>query len=227
MRKLRRSAQLTFEDVPRWGGRRPNSGPKPGRRPKVRHRARGMHRHWRPVHVTMRAKEGLPSLREQVLFAAVTSAIRATKREDFRIVEFSVQRDHVHAIIEAADGAALTRGMRSLSVRVARRVNRALRRRSGRVWGDRYHRQDLGTPKQVRNALVYVLANFRKHLGITHGRPALDRCSSAPWFEGWLHVLEPPPTEGRPTEPAQTRLLTSLWQRHGLIHPGESPRVRR
>jgi len=31
------------------------------------------------------------------------------------------------------------------------------------VWGDRYHRRDLGSPREVRNALVYVNNNHLKH----------------------------------------------------------------
>ena len=54
------------------------------------------------------------------------------------------------------------RGIRGLAIRIARAVNRAWLRR-GRVWGDRYHAHSLRSPREVRNALVYVLQNFRKH----------------------------------------------------------------
>jgi hypothetical protein len=39
-------------------------------------------------------------------------------------------------------------------------INGALGRH-GRVWSDRYHARALATPREVRNALVYVLQNFR------------------------------------------------------------------
>src|SRR5437879_4806944 len=48
------------------------------------------------------------------------------------------------------------------AIRVARAVNRALNRR-GAVWTDRYHARALTSPRAVRNALVYVLMNRRKH----------------------------------------------------------------
>ncbi len=84
-------------------------------------------------------------------------------------------------LVEARSREALSRGVQGLAIRLARAVNRTLRRR-GKVWGDRYHRHDLATPREVRNAPVYVLGNFRKHGAISR---TIDPCSSARWFEGW------------------------------------------
>jgi hypothetical protein len=64
-------------------------------------------------------------------------------------------------IVEADDNDALARGMTSLSVRANRLFNAAHGRGRGRVWADRYHRRDLTSPSQVRNALVYCLANVK------------------------------------------------------------------
>jgi hypothetical protein len=46
--------------------------------------------------------------------------------------------------------------VRGLAIRLARLVNPFCGRR-GRVWADRYHARLLRTPREVRNALVYVL----------------------------------------------------------------------
>jgi hypothetical protein len=48
--------------------------------------------------------------------------------------------------------------MRGLMVRLAKRVNKLLFRR-GRFWADRWHGNALTAPRQVPNALVYVLQN--------------------------------------------------------------------
>ena len=231
-RRARRSSrgaeavQLSFEDLPKHGGVRPGAGRKRrgGARPQVVHRVRPVHARWKPVHVTLRAHRQTPNLRTQVLARAVEEAVRLTRPEGFRVVQFSTQADHVHALVEADTHEALVRGMRSLSVRIAKRVNRALLRPGlrGKVWGDRYHRHDLTTPREVRNALVYVLANFKKHLGLRSGAPVIDPCSSAPWFQGWVAHRKLP--EGDPpVVPAETKLLGVLWQRRGLVHPGERP----
>ncbi|HEY3592597.1 MAG TPA: hypothetical protein VGL13_01945 [Polyangiaceae bacterium] len=102
------------------------------------------------------------------------------------MVHFSVQLDHVHLIVEAHDKRTLSSGVRGLSISIARRVNGLVNRR-GRVWADRWHGRALDSPRAVRNALGYVLANFRKH------RPAsqalFDAYSSAPDF-AWFAELE-------------------------------------
>jgi putative transposase len=219
--------QLSFEDrrrLARAGKRKKRPGPKPAERPNVRHRVRALHKYWNPLHVTMRAVRRLPSFRAQTLAAAFEKAVRTTRREDFRIVEFSVQDDHLHLIVEADDNDALARGMKSFSVRANRLFNSALGRGRGRVWGDRYHRRDLTNARQVRNGLVYVLSNYKKHQGITTGESRIDPCSSARWFEGWTAVRAH--DDGpRPTAEALTLLLRTAWQKHGLIHPGERPRM--
>jgi hypothetical protein len=100
-------------------------------------------------------------------------------------VHFSVQADHLHLLIEADDKSSLSRGLMGLAIRVARAVNRALRRQ-GRVWADRFHSRALTSPREVRNAIVYVLMNAKKHVDAA---PNLDPCSSAAWFTDWTAPL--------------------------------------
>ena len=226
-RVSRTPVQLTFEGrrrLTRAGKEKQRPGPKPGSFPKVRHRSRAVHKYWNPLHVTMRATRGLPSFRAQTLFAAFERAVRRTRRVDFRVVEFSVQDDHLHLIVEAEDSAALARGMKSFSVRANRLFNAALGRGRGRVWADRYHRRDLTSAGQVRNALVYCLANYKKHQRVTSGAPRIDPCSSARWFQGWT-AIRTHDDGPRPTEEARTVLLRTAWQKHGFIHPGERPHI--
>ena len=215
-RALKVPIQLSFEDrrrLTRAGKKKRRPGPKPSLFPNVRHRPRGDHKYWNPLHVTMRALRGLPSFRAQTLYAAFERAVRRTRREDFRIVEFSVQDNHLHLIVEADDADALARGMKSFSVRANRLFNAALGRGRGRVWGDRYHRRDLTCAKQVRNALVYCLSNYKKHYGVTSGAPR----------QGWISIRTH--DDGpRPSAVALTVLLKTAWHKHGFIHPGERPR---
>ena len=231
-RRSEPSPQLSFVDVRGGrGGRRKGAGRPEGARPNVRHFTRPAHDHAVPSLVTLRRANGLPSLRHERIRRLFEKAIRDTcaqrSREGFRIVEYSIQSDHVHLIIEADDNLRLARGMQSFAVRVAMRINRTiLERRSGRVWGDRYHRRDLPSPAEVRSALVYVLRNHVKH---GHSAvAALDPCSSGPWFEGWHHH-PPVPPDPRPVEKPWTWLLEKGWQRAsiGFIHIDEVPRAAR
>jgi REP element-mobilizing transposase RayT len=179
------------------------------------------------VHVTLRCAKGIPSLRSQILEHLLRQMIRRSQRDGFRIVEYSIQNDHLHMLVEADDTALLSRGMRSFSIRVAVRINRHIfGRRRGKVWGDRYHRRDLTNPTEVRNALVYVLKNAAKHR--VPGVGLIDPCSSAPWFSGWMQLLEPPSSPPAVTA-ARTWLLREGWTTvgHGLLHVGELPRAAR
>lgn len=222
----RQSDQLTLAFPNTWGGKRAGAGRKPRKgRSSVPHRARVAHRARHPVHATLRAREGLPPFREQALFGAIREAIRQASRspvvgEAFRVVHFSVQRDHLHLIVEAHDGSVLSRGMKGLAIRVARAVNRVLRQH-GQVIGERFHAHELRTPREVRNALVYVLMNFRKHRRDVDA-DVVDGYSSAAWFDGFREAIGPP-DDPRPVVAARTWLASTGWRRRGLISLNEAP----
>jgi len=203
-----------------WGGRRPGAGgPRGARRRAMPHRRRGPHDRHVPVHVTLRAAPGIPSLRESRVFAAVREALAAASRDAFRLVHWSVQADHIHLLVEAESGRSLARGCQGLAVRVAKAVNRLLRRH-GAVWGDRYHARRLRTPSEVRRALVYVLQNWKRHVP---GARGLDPRSSAAWFDGWQ--TPPPRAPGAaPVRTARTWLARVGWRRYGRLDAGECPR---
>ena len=173
------------------------------------------------MHLTLRARAGLPSLRAPLVFAPLRESVRAASRPAFRVLQFSVQGDHVHLIVEAEDERALSSGARGLAIRAARALNRALGR-SGPIWGDRYHTRPLTTPRETRQALVYVLMNFKKHR--PHDRRDLDPCSSAPWFDGFRPSL-PPPDAPPPVWRPRTWLASTGWRRRGLIAWTESPKA--
>jgi REP element-mobilizing transposase RayT len=101
----------------------------------VSHAPRPGHDPRHPVHVTLRAARGLKSLRSEPAFQALSLAVAAASREDFRVVHFSVQTDHVHLIVEAAAGDGLRAGINGLACRMARALNR-IWRRHGDVWSD-------------------------------------------------------------------------------------------
>jgi putative transposase len=229
------SSQLALAFPKAWGGVRPGAGRKPGPgRRNVPHRARPKHAAAHPVHVTLRST--FRPLRSQHVFPSVCIAIRgATRRapERFRVLHFSVQWDHVHLIAEASDERALASGIRSLTVRVARYVNQLVSRH-GRLWADRWHGRALTTPRAVRNALVYVLANFRKH---SRERLAtgIDAFSSAVRFDGFRGLAPgaPLPRAGPPyhaalapfvvVSPARTWLARIGWRHRGLVALAEAP----
>ena len=202
-----------------WGGPRRGAGRPRTVRSRVAHRRRCALSGREPVHVTTRVRAGLPGLRDRVTAELVVGVFRERRRSDaFRLVHFSVQEDHLHLIVEAQDRAALAGALRGLLTSLAQRLNRSWGRR-GRVF-QRFHEHVLRTPREVRNAIRYVLGNSRHH-GLVWGRDvaiALDRCSSGAWFDGWAAGPLPRPLDaGAPVARARTWLLTIGWRRRGLL----------
>ena len=177
-----------------------------------------------PAHVTLRAASGVPSLRSERLLETMRNALRAASTDRFRVLEFSVQADHLHLLVEADEPTGFARGLQGLAIRVARAVNRACRRH-GSVWGDRYHSRLLRSPREVRNVLVYLLGNFRKHI---RGASGIDPFSSGPWFTGWA-VAVPRVGLSPPVVAARTWLArVGWWERGGgLIDVDAKPRESR
>ncbi len=183
-----------------------------------------------PAHVTLRLRSGVPSLRTVPLVREIERSFRiARARPGFRLVHYSLQGNHAHLIVEARDRDALGRGMKSIAARVARAVNR-ITGHKGRVLSDRYHLRMLTTPKEVRNALRYVLLNGRRHAAAAkralENALRLDPASSGRWFNGWrTRPADPRANETieRPVATARTWLLAVGWRRHGLIDPADVP----
>jgi putative transposase len=212
-----RQNELPFPNT--WGGRRKGAGRNPGPRPSTPHRARPFHDRAQPVHATLRVRPEAGSLRTPRTFAALRDALARASRRNFRVVHFSVQDDHAHLLVEASTTAALVSGMRGLAVRTALAVNRA-RGRTGRVWAQRWHGRALASPRDVRNALVYVLQNWLKHDRRAMG---LDPYSLARWLNGW-RGRPARPKELPPVAAPETWLLARGWKRHGLLSGDETPR---
>ena len=217
------------------GGRRPGAGRKrtlPGP-PREPHRARPPHDPQHPVHVVLQLAEDIGSLRRDEAYAAVRLAMIAVAlagRRDFRMVHVSIQRHHVHLLVEADDALALANGVRALCISTARRLNALVsqergERRRGRVFTDRYHATAITKPRQARHALAYVLNNWRRHhedhVGVGAGRRAMvDRYASGVAFGGWAERDGVPfawPTGFKPLPIAAptTWLLQQGWRRGG------------
>src|SRR5690606_35637968 len=108
------------------------------------------------------------------------------------------------------------------------RLNQILRRK-GKVWSDRHHRRDLESPSEVRNTLLYVLQNHRRHGVKTFGRGTLDPYSTAPRFRHWADVhVTLNETEPWPEPTPRTGLLNAGWLRAGgPLSLSEPPRAAR
>jgi REP element-mobilizing transposase RayT len=238
-RPRKRHVQIEL-DLKTWGGKRKGAGrPRKGLRSSEKHQKRPRLPPGQPVHVVLRVERDLGNLRRRDMYRAIREAtITALKREDFRIVHASIQGNHVHLLVEAESRTALAKGMQGFEISAARHINRAagVRRREkrrGRVFSDRYHARILNSPRSVRNALAYVLNNWRHHLEDREGVAQhwkVDPFSTGLQFTGWKENEDslggfriPPAYDGLLVWRPKTWLLREGWRRHGPISVYEVP----
>jgi hypothetical protein len=149
------------------GGRRPGAGRKRVHSKGVAHRIREKVQMRHALHVnfryrtTIRHKKGLSLLKRAIVNA---------RKKGLRVIHYSLQSNHIHLILEAQDNSILTRGMRSLTVTIAKGLGK------GRVQLERYHLHVLKTLRETKNAVHYVLFNEQKHSGLN--RAYVDEYSS-------------------------------------------------
>jgi len=214
-----------------WGGARKNAGRKrKGGRACVPHRGRPAHQSRYPVHVTLRIKRKLGNMRTKARLKIVRRAfVAGCVRQGFRITDWSMLGDHLHLIVEAKDAGRLSAGVKGFSVRVAKAINRLLGRKGG-VFADRYHQHVLKTPREVRNALCYVLNNARRH-GFCVAKNTPDVFCSGAFFEGWRQSprvgvgrkLEEARDGPPPVAAPRTWLRSTGWRKYRLIGLDECP----
>jgi REP element-mobilizing transposase RayT len=191
-------------------------------RPEIRRRT--------PVHVAIRVRDGTVRLRFKQCYRIVRVALVAlSDKIRFRLIEYSVQNNHLHLIVEVDDEYALSRAMRSLSIRIAKRINQVMGARGVRI-RDRYVAVLLETPYAVKSALAYVLNNYRRHAAQSKRRCPrdwVDPCSSGIWFGGWSRrpraARDPCPDLPHGTSPPRTALLRHAWKPYGLLDPSFVP----
>ena len=236
----KKHVQQTFE-FRTHGGKRPGAGrpPKKGRRPSEPHTERPEIDCRHPLHIVSRVVEGLGSLRRREMFLAVRAAtIVAFEAPGFHIVYLSIQRNHLHLIVEAKDKDKLAEGMKVFLGSAAKRINGVISRqhrarRRGQVFADRYFATPLTTPRAVRHTIGYVLNNWRKHredrAPIAAGWK-VDPFSNGADFWWWKERVDvpflyrtPPTYLGLVTWLPRTWLLRVGWLRHGLVSVTELP----
>jgi REP element-mobilizing transposase RayT len=185
------------------GGKRRGAGrPPKGARAGSPHKTRPELAARYPVHVVLRVIGAVGNLRRRFTYKAIREATFTTaRRGDFRIVHLSIQRTHLHLLVEADDKDALALGMQGFQISAAKHLNAAISRgklgprRRGTVFPDRYHAEIITSPRQARHTLSYVLSNWRKHQE-DRAQPmnawTIDWFSSAVTFPGWAEYGDEP-----------------------------------
>ena len=217
------------DEPKKHGGARRGAGrKKTGLRRGGPHRARPALLSRHPVHAVLRTVRGVPRLRQACMYEAIRRVlVRYIGRGDFRVVHISIQHNHLHLIVEASGARALSRGMQSFAINAARAINAAWGR-EGSVFAFRYHATQIKTDRYARNAISYVVNNWRRHredfFDGASRRAKLDEFSSAITFTGWTErFVTPADHDPLPVSPPATELLRTAWRRFGRTDPCERP----
>ena len=228
----RRAVQLGLVVTGRRGGYRANAGRKrlpDHKRTFVAHRQREALPTNTPVHVTVRLRDGVPKLRKPRVMRWIRRCIQLAQRACFRVVHYSVLSNHLHLIVEADNQGALSRGMKGLNGRLAKRLNQ-LFGLGGALVKERFHSRALRSPREVRWALQYCLNNARRHAakgGWAMARGWVDPYSSAASFDGWVTKVwtERVGVGDEVARAAASWLLRTGWRRGGGLDPNAIPGV--
>ena len=224
------------------GGKRRGAGrPAKGPRSSSPHKERPYLHAKYPVHVVLRVIGAVGNLRRRCVYRAIREATLTTaRRENFRIVHLSIQRTHVHLLVEADDKAALASGMQGFQISAAKHLNAAISkgrpgpRRRGVVFPDRYHAEIITSPRQARHTLSYVLNNYRKHREdrvAPISAWAVDWFSSGAMFPDWQEYGDeegflwrgPPTYDPLMVFRPKTWLLREGWKKIGPISRRDVP----
>jgi REP element-mobilizing transposase RayT len=227
------------------GGKRRGAGrPPKGARAGAPHKERPFLHARYPVHVSLRVVSAVGNLRRRCVYQAIREATLTTaRREDFRIVHLSIQRTHIHLLVEAKDKQVLATGLQGFQISAAKHLNAAISkgrpgpRRRGTVFPDRYHAEIITSPTQARHAISYVANNWKKHredLAAPMSAWTIDWFSSAVMFPGWVEYGDEPflwrgPQTYDPlmVRRPQTWLLREGWKLAGAISVREVPSAKR
>src|SRR5262245_19359007 len=194
-RQPTKQLRLALRERYGWGGRRVRARRK--RKPgfgRVPHIRRAFARLDVPFHITLRLRDGLPSLRTPWGRRVVHRAAVRMHVKGATLQHYAIQHNHLHLIIALERGAALHRALISFACVVAKAVNREAGER-GSVFAGRYHARPLETPTELWNGMRYLLTQAAHHgLGVA---PARDPFTSYAWCRehgrilkaGWLYRL--------------------------------------
>jgi REP element-mobilizing transposase RayT len=144
------------------GGRRPASGRNRIHSPGVSHRIRETITARTPVHINFKVSTYIQS---RPALEILSQAIQKAQSHGLRTIYYALQTNHIHLIAEAPNNEILTKGMRSLTITFAKRIQK-LKHSHETIQIERYHLHVLKCPSEVGNAITYVLNNEAHHSGL-------------------------------------------------------------
>jgi hypothetical protein len=163
----------------RHGGRRPGSGRPRQRSPGVSHRSREVVSAKTPLHVNFKYKA---FIRNKDSLKLLKKAIQNARSHGLKVLHYPIEANHIHLILEAKSNALLSKGMRSLTITMAKGPGLE------RVQVERYHLHVLRSIREVKNSIDYVLFNKQRHEKRKYS--TIDQYSSLLLMENALTLIK-------------------------------------
>ena len=157
------------------GGKRKNAGRK-NRTGQSTHKKRPTIDGKKPLHITLKCT---PNLQKPKILNKMKEACKRTQDFEMNVLQFSILCDHIHMIVEAKSNDAVTRGIKSLTNKLAKKF--------GTKFKGRYHMRIITSPRQMKNTYKYVMLNYAKHADL----PAhIDGFSTGDTFTHWSKLTK-------------------------------------
>lgn len=128
----------------------------------IRHIARDEIKRLTVLHLTVKIDKTKAGLKNKEALKLLHKSILKARKQGLAIIHYTLERDHVHLMVEASNNAILGKGMQAFGITLSKGVNK-IKSLKGRVFKTRYHFRKLKTSAEIRNALNYILGNAVKH----------------------------------------------------------------
>jgi putative transposase len=181
---MKKPKQLEFKKVGGWSGYRRGAG-RPNRSQTVNHMRRPRVDFSKPLHITQKLKSGIPSLRRKDFERLFHGSLQGAKEAGLHVIQYSLQHDHIHMVVEVANNKKLRAGMYSLASSFARALQKKMGLTGG-IFKGSFHMVVITSPTQMKRVLTYVLLNYCKHSKMLEH---LDPFSSGRFFVKWRELL--------------------------------------
>jgi REP element-mobilizing transposase RayT len=153
--KIRKGTQLCLLNRKRAGRPAKND-------PGIRHRSRMKINKPTSFHLTIKVRENKADIQSKKLLKALHHAIGRARLKNLKVVHYTLEYNHVHLLVETNDHRILHAGMQALGISFSKAINK-LKSYKGSVYKHRYHQRRIGSARELKNVLLYIFNNGRKH----------------------------------------------------------------
>ncbi|MFA6237483.1 MAG: transposase [Bacteriovorax sp.] len=128
----------------------------------IRHTSRPFLKRPASLHLTVKIQKNKADIKNKGVLKILKRAILNARKQNLKVIHYSLEYDHVHLLIEANNNRILGKGMQAFGVTMAKAINR-VRKLKGSVYKHRYHFHQISSSRQLKNVMMYIFRNGMKH----------------------------------------------------------------